>query len=204
MKTENTYDRQTAKFIATLIQNIPDMPGDVMQGWIENPKALQKALGETLCPQQAEPKSSLRPLGITHTLPAQSICLVAQCFTDKNVFAYRDGNFDELLSKTLPASAETKVSGHELTKITTEADLAKAGGKFTNLLQIENFILRTEKGKGTGLLAKGYANLFFLQVGASVFTVNALRGSGGWGVHCFRFFAGLEWAAERRFFSPAT
>ena len=47
----NTYHPQTAKFIATVCQNLPpDISGEAMQGWIQNPKSLQKVLGEALCP----------------------------------------------------------------------------------------------------------------------------------------------------------
>ncbi len=53
MKNEQkTYDRHTAKFIATLIQNMPRISDDVMQGWIENPEALQRVLKRELCPPE--------------------------------------------------------------------------------------------------------------------------------------------------------
>lgn len=42
-------DAQTAKLIAKIAECLPDMPGDVMQGWIENPKALKKVLRTALC-----------------------------------------------------------------------------------------------------------------------------------------------------------
>jgi hypothetical protein len=41
---------QAWKLGAVILQNLPEMSGEVMQGWIENPKALQKVLRETLCP----------------------------------------------------------------------------------------------------------------------------------------------------------
>ena len=50
--TAKTYDRQTASFLAVVGQNMPEISGDVMQGWIENPKALQKALRTALCPPE--------------------------------------------------------------------------------------------------------------------------------------------------------
>lgn len=49
MKTK-TYDQQTAKFIAVLTQNIPDLSGQAMQSWIENPKGLKIILTSVLCP----------------------------------------------------------------------------------------------------------------------------------------------------------
>ena len=148
--------------------------------------------------------ASLKRLPGMVKIPKMPKCIVGQCFTDKSVFAYRDSDLDNLLPTTLKESGETKVSGYELTKVTTEADLAKVGGKFTNLLQIEDLILRTEKGENTGLITNGYANIFFLGVGNSVFAVDAYRDSGGWYIYCDRFRARDAWSAGRGFFSPAT
>jgi hypothetical protein len=43
-------NKQTAKLIARISENLPDMDSDVIQGWIDNPKGLQKVLKEALCP----------------------------------------------------------------------------------------------------------------------------------------------------------
>ena len=51
--TAKTYDRQTATFLAVVGQNMPEISSDIMQGWIENPKALQKALRTALLPPDA-------------------------------------------------------------------------------------------------------------------------------------------------------
>jgi hypothetical protein len=44
---QKTYDPQTAKFIATVVQNMPDVSD--MQRWIEDPKSLRAALSSTFC-----------------------------------------------------------------------------------------------------------------------------------------------------------
>ncbi len=41
---------QTNKFTATILQNLPEVPEDIMQNWIENPKALQKLLSGLVPP----------------------------------------------------------------------------------------------------------------------------------------------------------
>jgi hypothetical protein len=43
---------QTRKLLAMVVENVPELPTDIMQGWIENPKALQKALSDALLPPQ--------------------------------------------------------------------------------------------------------------------------------------------------------
>ena len=44
------YNTQTARFLAAIATCMPEISSDVMQGWIESPKALQKALREAFCP----------------------------------------------------------------------------------------------------------------------------------------------------------
>ena len=44
MSTEGRIDKRTAKFIARIAENLPDMDGDQMQEWIENPVDLQDFL----------------------------------------------------------------------------------------------------------------------------------------------------------------
>lgn len=44
-------DRQTGKLIARIAENLPDMSRDLMQGWIDNPRGLQKFLAG-LCPAE--------------------------------------------------------------------------------------------------------------------------------------------------------
>lgn len=42
--TTKTYDRQTGKFLARVAENMPEMSGEVMQSWINDPKSLQNFL----------------------------------------------------------------------------------------------------------------------------------------------------------------
>lgn len=44
-----SFHKQTAEFLAKLNQSLPPMSNDIMQGWIENPRALRMFL-EGLCP----------------------------------------------------------------------------------------------------------------------------------------------------------
>ena len=53
MEKQKTFDRQkqTGKFIAQMCENLPPMPKEVMQGWIQHPNDLKRALeGALLCP----------------------------------------------------------------------------------------------------------------------------------------------------------
>jgi len=52
-------DKQTGKLIARIAENLPDMDGDLMQNWIDNPKGLQNVLGLALCPPGTAPLDPL-------------------------------------------------------------------------------------------------------------------------------------------------
>jgi len=41
---------QFRQFLATVVANMPDIPADTMQGWIQNPRALKKVLLKALTP----------------------------------------------------------------------------------------------------------------------------------------------------------
>ena len=57
------FHHQTAVFIAAVIENMPAMSGQVMEMWIKNPEALQKALWFALCPpEDKEKKIGPQPL----------------------------------------------------------------------------------------------------------------------------------------------
>jgi len=44
MNSQKTYNPQIGKFIAAIAQAMPEIPAGVMQDWIQDPKALKKAL----------------------------------------------------------------------------------------------------------------------------------------------------------------
>jgi len=49
-------DKQTCKFVARVAENLPMMSSDIMQGWIDNPRGLQKFLSG-LVPSVEETKN---------------------------------------------------------------------------------------------------------------------------------------------------
>lgn len=57
----NKLDKQTAKLISRIAENLPEMDGDIMQGWIDNSKGLQKLL-RGLCPLEATTLKEEAPL----------------------------------------------------------------------------------------------------------------------------------------------
>lgn len=72
-----TFDRQTAKFLAVVAENMPELSGDVMQGWIQNPKAMQKVLSNAFCPPEAA-TAPARMVSIDRTTPFDPAQLLGQ------------------------------------------------------------------------------------------------------------------------------
>lgn len=66
-----TYHTQTARFIAAIAEAMPiNIRADVMQGWIENPKALREALFEALCSPETESRFLIDDRGTVGKLGA--------------------------------------------------------------------------------------------------------------------------------------
>jgi len=116
--TAKTYDRQTATFLAVVAQNMPEISGDVMQRWIENPRALQNALRTALCPPEAAAAPREFKTWKTIKLGTQkSVKDLSKALTS-NSFRISDWAAD-ILKKTTLAPAETEI---ELVLVTV-ADL---------------------------------------------------------------------------------
>ena len=52
-------DKQTAKLIGRIAENLPKMDGNTIQGWVDNPKALQKFLGGLCTPEDTYLKEEI-------------------------------------------------------------------------------------------------------------------------------------------------
>ena len=111
--TAKTYDRQTAKFLAVVGENMPELSGDVMQGWIQNPKAVQKALSNAFCP----PETATSRFNIWRTIKLGTGLKTADDFRK----ALKDNglNISEWANNTLRKPAFTVASEE------TEVDLVK-------------------------------------------------------------------------------
>lgn len=100
--TQKTYDPQTAKFIAVVVENMPRMSADVMQRWIQNPAALKKVL-VGLCPSEVtEQKKS--PF-VTHNFLAT---LVSERTLKDAINAGKyDWTDDNITEKNFPTNKES-------------------------------------------------------------------------------------------------
>ncbi len=173
--SQKTYDRQTAKFLAIVGENMPELSGDVMQGWIENPKSLQKALKDSLCP----PESGNRAL--THLkLIADDIAIATESFTKNSFFEengpvrlYFGSNFRSWVLSAIPdivPAFEGKLTKFQLTKAITDSEIiAELGDPVpftpTEFAALISELLKKQANGETGpLLTNGYVNIFYVKL----------------------------------------
>ena len=103
-----TYDRQTARFLAVVGENMPEVSSDIMQGWIENPKALQRTLVQALCPRESAPPSvGVMPVWRKVMAGSESMKDISKALIN-NGFRMSESAVD-ILKKVPVAAAETKI-----------------------------------------------------------------------------------------------
>ena len=103
-----TYDRQTAKFLARVRENMPELPSDIMQGWIDNPKAMQKALRSAFCPPETTTAPRVFTTWKTIMLGThKTVKDLSQALTDGG---FRIGDYAaQILKKTPLAETEMEI-----------------------------------------------------------------------------------------------
>jgi hypothetical protein len=83
-----TFDSQTGRFISAVIMNMPEIPSDIMQGWIENPTALKNILTQSLLPPEKWPVWKTITLGSPNTVESlKNSILIAKMHIDNKVKA---------------------------------------------------------------------------------------------------------------------
>lgn len=125
-------EKQTAKFGARVLENLPDMDSDLMQNWIENPKGMQKVLKEAFCPpEQKKIIFTIKNSIISFSLPP----------TDGSLFAQWPYHFEKVKKKRIDAYVKQWILSPEF-KTTT--------GKIYNIKIVKGELLtnenRTDKG----------------------------------------------------------
>jgi hypothetical protein len=115
---QNTYHPQTAKFIATVCQNMPELSSDTMQGWIENPQDLQKVFRGVLCPSAAPSPKTFKTITLglhkDHKSYRKALKAAGYCIGD---YA------DDILKKISIAKTEIEVYLVVMTVIMTVREL---------------------------------------------------------------------------------
>ncbi len=198
-------NKQEMKFWARMFENTPNMTSEVMQGWIDNPKALKKLL------------SGLIPAETRFT-SLTSLTVASNTVNPSDFFKTPEGlgtsnNFNDFI---LSGARKKKVSTDETT--IRYADLAQAandaeiGGELPEghvfedvnvfLAHLATLIEGHWGGKEGILLNNGYANIFYVKVNGEVFAVDVRWRTVNREWHCLAGRLGdVRWRAGDRAFS---
>jgi len=202
-----TYDDHTAKFIASVVTCISGLSSDVMQGWIQNPKALKKVLNEALSPVKTRPKDLLKAKPILKLLSAgEKIMLEAndgnsKIYGNSKIFkSFNDDDFKNWgLNKNSQTTAETLVDVYEIIKDAKFAEIfASPNCDLDKLVMTQAQIVRFCEKYPTWLCQDGNATLFLIKENDEYFVVSVDVRADGLRVYVRRFDYGRVWRAGCR------
>lgn len=208
--SQKTYDRQTAKFLATVAECMPNMPDDAMQRWIENPRSLKRFLGG-LCPSKylfLTPGEVFTiaggPLGESFEkgFNPHEFFKIRKGFCVSNEFIDRILSVAERVMEGQPSELKSWDIRKDATDTQIRSELPE--DHLVELWQIAKLIEAQPNGEKGLLLTNGHANLFYVKgKGGQVFVVLVywLAGHGEWGVDAWLLDEGVRWDAGRRVFS---
>lgn len=140
-----TFDRQTAKFLAVVGENMPELPNDAMQGWIQDPRGLQKFL-KGLCPDEtvAEPKI----IKIDRSQPFDLAKFLGKGRTiaeeDRRSLALTEVNLSKVQLVTTLREGETVVTGEERLRRLKEASCIRLDAKVFQTLWEDQALIPEE------------------------------------------------------------
>lgn len=163
------------KFWARMFENTPNMSPEVMQVWIDNPKALKKILSG-LVPVETR-FTSLNPATVA------SGTVNPHDFFKTHEDIWTSDNFNRFI---LSGASKKRVSADEATigyaDLAQDAADAEIGGELpegyifedvdTFLVHLATLIESQWGGKERTLLDSGYSNIFYVKVNDEVFAVH--------------------------------
>jgi hypothetical protein len=165
-------------------------------------------------------KSDLLEVIATGTpIPAVGPCNIADCFTNRSVFTYRDPDLDTWFFKEIPSVPSGAATTYQLVKDVptlsqtarfvlgettndpdTLAKLLVERGKTFSPKQVEDLVSRRECSDRTpGLIDNGCANFFFVHDAQNRVCVLGIdRSADGWGVGVYGVEYEFGWGAGTR------
>lgn len=196
--------KQEMKFWARVFENAPEMSSGIMQGWIENPKALKKFLSDLV----PEKNPALESFGLS-TYACNPCDFFQTC---KGLWV--SNSFKHLLLRNVLSTNMSVQSGvlhyTDSTEDMTDKEINvkfpkgyafKGIGPF--LVYLAGLIKVQWGGRGGTLLANSYSNVFHIQTDEDVLCVNVNFHTTRkrWECDAHHLGDGSMWVAGHRIFS---
>src|SRR3989338_911690 len=188
------------EFVSCVVKNLPEVPDDVMDGWVKNPKALQKAL-HVLCPPEtaSERPGLLRRIATPTATGVQRFVCDDEALKAANI-GWTGKNFKaHFLDKVEEGVSDAVVVVHRLERASPDVPILAELGNRAEIQLAHFFALLQKQSKGEdGLLLVngGYANVAYIKGNnGSVWAVGACWDSGFqfWGVEALSFGYPFWW-----------
>jgi len=170
------------EFVSCVVKNLPEVPDDVMDGWVKNPKALQKAL-HVLCPPEtaSERPGLLRRIATTTATGVQRFVCDDEALKAANI-GWTGKNFKaHFLDKVEEGVSDAVVVVHRLERASPDVPILAELGNRAEIQLAHFFALLQKQSKGEDglLLVNGYANVAYIKGNdGSFWAVRAFWSSG--------------------------
>lgn len=190
-------DKQVLKLGARVLENLPVLSSDVIQGWIDNPKALKHFLSG-LAPEEAT-KLYLRHLKTVTLAPAKGSATLAKA---REVFVFT-GSLDNDFKKWgtdvgSEDTTETKVSVYEMTRNGNFQTLFGSLGDPRKLCLTWEQIVEFCRSYRFYLRQEDHAVFFLFEVNDEMFVVYVLGDADDLWLRVYRFDFAHVWSAGNR------
>ena len=196
-KGKNVMNKQVLKLGARILENLPNMSSEVVQGWIDNPKALQDFLCR-LASQEKVPETYLRHLLSLTIAPTKGSVTIAEASA---VFTgYLDPDFKNWGTNQPGLDTQaTEVDVRELKKDGTYQQVfGSLGRKVRSLCLSQPQIVEFCQTHREHLRQDGYATFFLFEASDDLFVAYVGVDGGSLEARVFRFLDVNVWYAVNR------
>jgi len=189
------------EFASCVVKNLPEVPDDVMDGWVKNPKALQKALHVLLCPSEtaSERPGLLKRIAATTATGVQRFVCDDEALKVANI-GWTGENFKRLFKGKVEENVpNTELVVNQLQRASLDTPiLAELGDKVeVKLACLFGLLKKQANGQRDGvLLTNGGANIFYIRgTDNNLWAVPAYWGSAYryWGVEARSIGGPCRW-----------
>jgi len=167
-----TFDKQTARFLATVATCMPSLSGEIMQGWIDNPKALTGVL-RALSPPVTEQllHSEFAETRLLMAINKSTLRARTNSFDLAKFYQMRTGPYvfdafiDHFDLKFVGSSSQRLYMTAHLKENACDTDIRRELSEvhLSRLEDIASFIKRQSGGKLGFLLNNGCVNIFYVK-----------------------------------------
>ncbi len=196
-------DKQTAKLIARIAENLPVLPPEVMQDWIEHPKNLQNVLAQLVSPPTLKNRSRdtthLRYLESITLAPTAGLTVLAEA---SDLFTgHLDSDFKSLgTDKPGEDTTETILDIYEIAKDGHHRTFfGSLGQDVRPLTMTQGQIKEFACSYRDSFIQYGYVTMSLFEVEGELFVAHINLRGGKLGVDVYRFSEDGIWRTNNRF-----